>query len=91
MSGHLRDIDTLAKWAYARGTDPVEYAEGYVTSAIEVHLAVAESRAEDPSTFPGYCLEMTVNALARRIVGILLDAGWQAPELIRDPDTEEAS
>jgi hypothetical protein len=79
------DIDFLARHAYGLGIDPVDYAEGYVTSAIDVHLNVAASRFEDPATFPGYCLDLTTGALARRIVGILLDAGWTPPEIVKDP------
>ena len=43
--------------------------------------AITAARQEDPATFPGYTLELSPAALARRIVGGLLDAGWTPPEV----------
>jgi len=69
----------LARFAYALGTDALTYAEGHIRTLIEVHNEVWYSRAEDPAAFPGYCIELTFEALARRILGDLLDAGWTCP------------
>lgn len=69
----------LAKYAYALGIDPTAYAERHITDLIEVHLVVAGTRMDNPAAFPGYCIELTIGALACRILGELLDAGWTAP------------
>jgi hypothetical protein len=71
----------LAEWAYSHGTDPIDWAVNSVAgNQIKVYLAITEARAENPASFPGYTLEVSPEALARRIVGGLLDAGWIAPE-----------
>lgn len=77
MSG---DYDALAMYAYHQGTPPMDWAEKRVVQLIEVHQMVAASRAQNPATFPGYCIELTPSALARRILGELLDAGWVCPD-----------
>jgi hypothetical protein len=74
------DIDVIARMSYERGRDPIEYAEAcIVRNHLDVYLTIITSRAEDPATFPGYLLELTPEALARRIIGDLLDAGWASP------------
>lgn len=80
------DVDGLARHAYSHGTTPLDWAAGYTENLIEVHLQVAASRAEDPATFPGYCIELTLAAVARRIVGTLMDAGWTAPQVLGDAE-----
>jgi hypothetical protein len=77
----MSDIDGLAQFAYDRGADPVDYAEGHITQLLEVHLLVWATREDDPSAFPGYCIELTLGAAARRIIGAMLDAGWTPPEV----------
>ena len=73
----------LAQWAYRHGTDPIDWAtNSIVRNHISVYLTITAARAENPATFPGYVLELTPEALSRRIVGDLLDAGWMPP----DPD-----
>jgi hypothetical protein len=88
-----RDADFLARHAYGLGIDPVSYAERSVTMILDVHDMVTVSRAAEPATFPGYCLEMTTAAVASRIVGAFLEAGWTPPEVpgAKDEITGEAS
>jgi hypothetical protein len=78
----------LAQWAYRHGTDPIDWAvESVVGNQISVYLTITAARAENPANFPGYVLELTQGALARRIVGGLLDAGWTPPgTVISDED-----
>lgn len=78
------DIDFLARFAYGLGQDPIDYA---AVNVIEIHidtyLSIVAARYEDPASFPGYTLELSRPALARRIVGDLLDAGWTPPEVTK--------
>lgn len=74
------DICAIARMSYERGRDPVEYAETHIVKIhLDVYLTITTSRAVDTATFPGYLLELTPEALARRIIGSLLDAGWVSP------------
>ena len=66
-------IGFLADFAYATGQDPVDYAAANVIRAhIDAHL--------NPGTFPGDVNPAT-DALSRRILGDLMDAGWTPPEV----------
>jgi hypothetical protein len=80
MSADPRYIDHLAKYAYHLGTSPMEWAEKHITMLVDIHQLVGATRADEPDTFPGYCIELTTDALARRILGELLDAGWTCPD-----------
>jgi hypothetical protein len=61
-----RAIEDLAGGAYATGADPLSVA-----------LAVTEIITEE--TLDLECRDPRVRLLARRVVGALLDCGWQAP------------
>jgi hypothetical protein len=75
------DISALARLSYDMGVDPIDYAERQIRIHIEVHQTVVASRAVAPETFPGFSPDLSLDALARRILGNLLDAGWKAPEV----------
>jgi len=77
----MTDISALDRYAYEHGHDPLSWAEYITGSLIDVHLTVIEARLDDPGAFPGYSIEPTIQALASRIVGALLDAGWTRPEI----------
>lgn len=83
----LNDIgDPLAREMYAAGENPMFYAEIAVTKCIEVHQAVTFHRAVDPGAFPGYPPALGNEALASRVVGLLLDLGWTDPRSGGDMD-----
>jgi hypothetical protein len=73
------DIGYLDQLAYLQGRDPIDWAADKAREYIDVHLQVWGSRLVDPSTFPIYCIPLTTEALANRIVGGLLEAGWTPP------------
>ena len=73
------DISELARISYDAGIDPIDYAEGEILTLIEAHANVAVARILNPASLPGYPLKVTPEALTRRILGVLLDAGWTAP------------
>ena len=75
----MTDFDGLASAAYRRGESPLDWAETSISILIEVHIWAWSSRIKDPESFPGYPIDLTLDALARRILGNLLDAGWTAP------------
>ena len=73
------DIDGLSAWAYETGITPLDWAINTARTEIDVWLHVCEGRADNPASFPGYHPDLGVEALARRIIGSLLDAGWRIP------------
>lgn len=77
----MSDIDHLALYAYHRGIDPMKWAEDHITTMIDFHQQVIAARATDHGiAFPGYPIDLTVDALTCRILGELLDAGWTCPD-----------
>ena len=71
----MTSIGFLAQFAYDTGTPPLDYAEVNVIRAhIDAHLS--------PGNFPGD-INPATEALSRRILGDLLDAGWTPPEVSR--------
>jgi hypothetical protein len=74
------DVCAIARMCYERGRDPVEYAESCIVQIhLDAHLTIITARVASAASFPGYLLELTPEALARRIIGDLLDAGWTSP------------
>ena len=77
----MSDISSIDQAAYNQGINPITWAEWVVGSLIEIHLIVNRDRLEDPESWPGYSIDLTVEALASRVLGELLDAGWTPPDL----------
>jgi hypothetical protein len=75
------DICERARIAYDLGIDPLDYAERELSELIGVHLGLAAVCAELNVSVPTGTL--SVEAMCRRILGSLLDAGWTAPEVTR--------
>ncbi|MET7752596.1 hypothetical protein [Micromonospora sp. NPDC005367] len=75
----MDDRSSLSQAAYAAGVHPIEWAVHLARSQMEVQAEVLGSRAANPEAHPGYLLPLTDDAVARRIVGELLNAGWQPP------------
>jgi hypothetical protein len=73
------DIDGLSAYAYEQGILPLDWAITSVNTEILAWTHVVIGRLENPESFPGYHPDLTITALARRIVGNLLDAGWRIP------------
>ncbi len=81
------DLGVMAQLAYDAGIAPLDFAEDQVAILIAVHATLAEV---PPGMFPG--IEMSPHEAARRILGALLDAGWQPPVWpIPEPEPREAS
>ena len=75
------DICEHARIAYQAGIDPLDYAEAELTGLIGVHIELASVCADFGVSAPAGTL--TVGAMARRILGSLMDAGWTPPEVTR--------
>ena len=77
------DLGVLAQIAYAAGITPLDFAEEQVTIQLGVYMTVVTAR-EELEPLLG-TVDVSPGAMARRILGGLLDAGWKAPEV---PGTE---
>jgi hypothetical protein len=77
----MTDIDLLARTAYETGIDPVAYA---TVNVIEAHIVAYLARCEPVRLCDD---DLTrIPALACRIAGDLMAAGWTAPQI--DPEPE---
>lgn len=81
MSDSISDIDPLARAAYSHGTDPINWAIQLAEDVIGWRDTIVAGRLEKPGSFPGYRLGLDTPAVARRIIGHLLDAGWTPPTI----------
>lgn len=70
------DMDYLSASSYADGDDTVRVAQRWVRNLLDAHTSLLDRRGDAP--LPGW-EDMTHDALARKILGRLLDAGWRPP------------
>lgn len=83
------DIDGLSAWAYKQGIEPLDWAINCADTEITAWLHVCAGRSDNPASFPGYSPDLSVAAVARRIIGNLLYAGWRIPGAAEgDPDPD---
>jgi len=73
------DIDAVARSAYANGVSPIDWAVTVTKTQIECRDMIRDARRHTPSAFPIFVGSLDDDAVARRIVGRLLDAGWIPP------------
>jgi hypothetical protein len=82
MTDHA-DISETARLAYNAGISPVDYAERELENLLVTHTQIAQ-----------FCLrhrvapaaDLSAAALSRRILGLLLNAGWTLPGGIDIPE-----
>lgn len=72
------DLGYLSRWSYARGADPIDVAVQGSTTLIEVWVNLQVREANGVPRLPAW-QDISHVALARKIVGDLLDAGWSPP------------
>ena len=77
------DIGEAARMAYAAGIDPITWAEAEVCALIGVHAELVKLNT-DMGVDPGG--DLSAGAMSRRILGLLLNAGWQVPGGIEIPE-----
>ncbi|MEV7006830.1 hypothetical protein [Streptosporangium sp. NPDC051022] len=78
-SGIDRDLDPLAVFAYEAGHTPRGWAVRTISIHIDTWATVSAARRQNPTSFPIWRLDLSVEALATRLVGHLLDGGWSPP------------
>ena len=70
------DIGEPARLAYAAGIDPIAWAEAEICALISVHAELIKLNL-DMGVDPGG--DLSVGAMTRRVLGMLLNSGWSAP------------
>jgi hypothetical protein len=78
------DISEPARLAYAAGVEPLDFAEAEISSLIMAHFAAAVRATFDPGPHP----DLSNAAMSRRIIGLLLGAGWLPPGGLEIPEGE---
>jgi hypothetical protein len=84
------EIECTARIAYEHGQDPIDYAAWLIGMHLDVYFDILHAREDNPQAYPGYKLSMASEALLRRIVAGLLDAGWQPPKIRPTPEDVSA-
>lgn len=76
-------IDYLGALAYQHdSSDPTAAAVARLSIFVVARDRVTEARKTDPSAFPnGTWSDLGAEALAAKLVGQLLDLGWEPPSL----------
>lgn len=74
-------IDYLGALAYQRNpTDPVSVAVGRLAIFVTARDRIADARKANPQAFPlGTWNDLGAEALAAKLLGQLLDLGWEPP------------
>ena len=84
----MTDISPTAKATYEAGIKPLDYAEGELAILLDATIKVAIRT-------PGNTIRLLgegIPSLSCRILGTLLEAGWEMPVWpIPEPDASEAS
>ena len=70
------DIGEPARIAYAAGVDPIAWAEAEICALIHIHAELIKLNL-DMGVDPGG--DLSVGAMTRRVLGLLLNSGWSAP------------
>ena len=70
------DIGEAARLAYAAGVDPIAWAEAEICALIGIHAELVKLNI-DMGVEPGE--DLSAGAMTRRILGLLMNAGWTAP------------
>lgn len=76
----MSDICERARIAYNAGIDPIDYAEREITILAGIHLSLT-ALADDVGASGSERDAVSLPAMARRILGSLMDAGWVPPEV----------
>jgi hypothetical protein len=87
----VSDIAYTAQVQYEHGVDPIDWAIEQTRITIDAREFVREARATNPALVPWYGPDLSDEALARRVVGHLLDAGWEPPVIKPEPPVPNAT
>ena len=76
----MTTIEPLHRFAYDSGTDPIEYAVELARVQIETSNDIRTARIYSPNAYPIFLGSLGDDAVARRVIAQLLDAGWTPPD-----------
>lgn len=68
----------LAAHEYAEGTDPITAAEGQAVILLNIRRVAAQRIALGRAPLPAW-VDVSHQAVARKLIGWMLDAGWSPP------------
>jgi hypothetical protein len=77
----MTDVEPLHAFAYREGRDPIDHAVFLVETQIETRDMIRTARLTKPDAFPIFRSSLADDATARRILAVLMDAGWSPPEV----------
>jgi hypothetical protein len=77
----MSEIEPLHQFAYENGADPIEHAVHQVEIQIETRDQIRSARVHTPNAYAVFKGDLGDDATARRIIAVLLDAGWSPPEV----------
>lgn len=83
----MTDIDDLSASAYAGGKDPLDWATHLVTSLLAARSTCERRELSGLPPLPAWS-DVSDDAVARKVLGHLLDAGWTPPT---DADVRDAA
>lgn len=81
------DMDFLSAAMLAGGRSPIQVAELRVAQLLEVRGILLGREANGHPRLPAW-QDLSNDALARKVVGLLMDAGWRPPS---DAEVEAAA
>jgi hypothetical protein len=89
----MTEIEPLHQFAYREGRDPIDHAVFLVETQIETRDLIRAARLTKPDAFPIFLGSLSDDATARRILAVLMDAGWTPPAVEGRPNpfTEETN
>jgi len=77
----VSEIEFIHKFAYDHGRDPIDYAAEMVAMQIETRDLIRSARRHTPTAYPIFQMSLDDDATARRVLAVLMDAGWRPPEV----------
>lgn len=77
------DLSESARIAYAAGITPLDYAEHEIAVLLDAHATTAAFCARN-----GFApvVDTSPDVVSRRVIGLLLAAGWEVPGGIEIPE-----
>jgi hypothetical protein len=76
----MTHIDEAAKLSYEAGIPAVDFAEGQIVALLRsTRAAVLEQVLATDAAADWFTPDLSDAALARRIIGALMNAGWEMP------------
>lgn len=75
----MSDIEPVHRFAYDSGRDPIDHAVEMVAMQLGTRDQIRTARVHTPTAYPIFRGDLGDEATARRILALLMDAGWTPP------------